>query len=148
MKKIGMLLSAAVIAALGYGSVTYTDAAQGMTHSLKIDLTGGAEVPGPGDTDGKGTADLTLNLDKGEVCYDITASDIQAPTAAHIHAGAADKAGGVKVPFKKAADGSWKGCVPADKTLLNDIKTNPANYYVNVHTAEFPNGAIRGQLGK
>ncbi|MGH7965215.1 MAG: CHRD domain-containing protein, partial [Candidatus Binatia bacterium] len=25
---------------------------------------------------------------------------------------------------------------------------NPANYYVNVHTAEFPKGAVRGQLSE
>ena len=74
--------------------------------------------------------------------------DIEAPTAAHIHAGAAGKSGAVKVQFKKASDGSWKGCVGADKALLNDIMTKPGEYYVNVHTADFPNGAIRGQLGK
>ncbi|MBS1786273.1 MAG: CHRD domain-containing protein [Acidobacteria bacterium] len=34
------------------------------------------------------------------------------------------------------------------KSQINDIMKNPGNYYVNVHTAEFPNGAIRGQLGK
>jgi hypothetical protein len=25
---------------------------------------------------------------------------------------------------------------------------NPAAYYVNVHTADYPDGAIRGQLAK
>ncbi|MGH9844069.1 MAG: CHRD domain-containing protein, partial [Blastocatellia bacterium] len=83
-----------------------------------------------------------------QVCYDITVKDIQTPTAAHIHAGAAGKAGGPKVTFKAAADGAWKGCVNADKALIKDLMDNPANYYVNVHNAEFPNGAVRGQLGK
>jgi hypothetical protein len=121
---------------------------QDKTHSLTIALSGGAEVPGPGDTDGSGTANLTINHDKGEVCYDIAVKDVQAPTAAHIHLGAADKSGPPKVTFKKAADGSWKGCASADKALLSDIQKNPGNYYVNVHYQEFPNGALRGQLGK
>lgn len=112
-----------------------------------IQLSGGAEVPGPGDADGSGTAQLTLNHGQGQVCYDITVKDIQTPTAAHIHAGAAGKSGGVKVTFT-AKDGAWKGCVNADKTLIKDLMDNPANYYVNVHNAEFPNGALRGQLGK
>ncbi len=123
-------------------------ATQDKTHSITVALTGGAEVPGPGDADGSGTANLTINHDKGEVCYDITVNDIQAPTAAHIHIGAADKSGGPKVSFKKAADGAWKGCASADKGLLSDILKNPSNYYVNVHNQEFPNGALRGQLGQ
>jgi hypothetical protein len=33
-----------------------------------------------------------------------------------------------------------------DKNLLKDILRNPLNYYVNVHNAPFPSGAVRGQL--
>jgi hypothetical protein len=33
-----------------------------------------------------------------------------------------------------------------DKNLLKDILRSPQDYYVNVHTAPFPNGAFRGQL--
>lgn len=115
---------------------------------MTIALTGGAEAPGPGDADGSGTASITLNHEQGQVCYDIMVSNIQAPTGAHIHLGAAGQAGDVKVGLKAAADGSWKGCVSADKDLIKDIKENPAKYYVNVHNAEFANGAVRGQLGK
>lgn len=115
---------------------------------MMVELSGKAEVPGPGDPDGSGTASITLDHDKGQVCYDITVKDIQTPTAAHIHTGAAGKSGGPKVTFKAAADGAWKGCASADKTLIKDLMENPANYYVNVHNAEFPNGAVRGQLAK
>lgn len=123
-------------------------AAEDSPYTLTIILSGGAEVPGPGDSDGSGMAELKLNLDTGEVCYSITTENIAPPTAAHIHAGGEGKSGGPKVTFNKAEDGTFKGCVNADKALVNEIKANPAHYYVNVHTAEFPNGAIRGQLGK
>lgn len=115
---------------------------------MMVELSGAAEAPGPGDADGSGTVSITLNHGQGQVCYDITVKDIQTPTAAHIHAGAAGQAGGAKVTFKAAADGAWKGCVNADKDVIKDIMQNPANYYVNVHNAEFPNGAVRGQLAK
>ncbi len=152
MRKMIFFVSIAALAVFAFSGFTLaqpeTSAGQDKSHSMKIALSGGAEVPGPGDTDGSGMANLTLNHDKGEVCYEITVKDIQTPTAAHIHLGTADKSGGVKVAFKKAADGMWKGCVNADKALLNDLMQNPGNYYVNVHNAEFPNGAVRGQLGK
>ncbi len=152
MQKRIFFVFIATLALFGFGGLTQAKSeratSQDSQHSMTIDMSGGAEVPGPGDTDGSGTANLKLDHAKGELCYDISVKDIEAPTAAHIHAGAAGKAGAVKVPLKKAADGSWKGCVSADKTLLNDIMKKPGEFYVNVHTADFPNGAIRGQLGK
>jgi hypothetical protein len=38
------------------------------------------------------------------------------------------------------------GCVSAARDLIKTIRMNPSNYYVNVHTTDFPDGAIRGQL--
>jgi hypothetical protein len=35
-----------------------------------------------------------------------------------------------------------------DPELIKDIRQNPSSYYVNLHTAEFPIGVIRGQLSK
>ena len=115
---------------------------------MTVSMTGSAEVPGPGDTDGTGSATITLNHGQGEVCYELSVANIEKATAAHIHKGTIGEAGDIKVPLTAAADGSWKGCAKADKDLIKDIMQNPANYYVNVHTADFPKGAIRGHLGK
>lgn len=111
-------------------------------------LTGAAEVPGPGDSNGSGTARLTFNPDKGEVCYELTVTNIQEATAAHIHEGAMGKEGPVTVGLDAPKTGSAKGCKSAEPALVKTIMQNPANYYVNVHNAEFPKGAVRGQLSK
>ena len=46
------------------------------------------------------------------------------------------------------ADGKVKDCATASADVVKDILQNPGNYYVNVHTSDFPAGAIRGQLSK
>ena len=116
---------------------------------LSASLTGAAEVPGPGDPDGTGTAKITLNQGKNQVCFELTVSSIGPASAAHIHTGVAGQSGGVVVPLSPApTEGSSKNCVSADPELIKKIRQNPENYYVNVHNAEFPNGAVRGQLAK
>jgi hypothetical protein len=116
---------------------------------FSTDLSGAAEVPGPGDPDGSGTANLRFNAGQGEVCFELTVSNIALPaTGAHIHVGTATEAGDVVVPLEPAPDasGSSSGCVSADRALIETILQNPEGYYVNVHNAEFSDGAVRGQL--
>ena len=112
-------------------------------------LTGAAEVPGPGDPDGSGTATIELNPGQGEVCFELTASGIAPATAAHIHVGSSDVAGPVVVGLAPPTSGSSSGCVSdVDRDLIKAIIQNPENYYVNVHNADYPAGALRGQLSK
>ena len=66
------------------------------------------------------------------------------PTAAHIHRGRAGAAGPVVVPFGKTYKA--KGCTKAAKTTIGKVEEHPNAYYVNVHSAKYPAGAIRGQL--
>lgn len=115
---------------------------------LRASLSGAAEVPGPGDPDGSSTAFITLKQGQSLVCWAITAPDIVSPTAAHIHAGVAGIAGPVVVTLSPPEGGTSAGCASVDRALYMEIRKNPAAYYVNVHTAEFPSGALRGQLTK
>lgn len=115
---------------------------------LTTTLTGAAEIPGPGDADGTGTAVITLNHGQGEVCYELKVANISPANAAHLHEGAVDKAGPPVLTLTAPTDGSSKGCAPLAKDKIKDIMQNPVNYYVNVHNSEFPDGAVRGQLGK
>jgi len=117
--------------------------------ALSARLDGASEVPGPGDPDGSGDAQLSFFADAGEICAFIGVSDIAQATAAHIHSGAAGVAGPVVITLPTPnAEGSVDGCVAGqDPALLQQIIDTPADFYVNVHTADFPDGAVRGQLG-
>jgi hypothetical protein len=113
-----------------------------------VQMTGAAERPGPGDPDGSGTAKLMLNHGQGRVCFEITVSNIATPTAAHIHEADVDSPGPVVVPLFTTSGTSMNDCVEVDKEEIKEIIQKPGDYYVNVHNAEFPAGAIRGQMAK
>jgi hypothetical protein len=107
-------------------------------------LTGAAEVPGPGDPDGSGTANLRINPGQREVCWTITVNDVDPITAAHIHSAPATEAGDVVVPLNPFSG----GCAVVDRDLARNIIKNPDAYYVNVHNEPFAAGALRGQLSR
>ena len=124
-----------------------TPAAEG-GRPYTVALTGAAERPGPGDPDGSGTATLRVNAGQGQVCYTINVANIDAATLAHIHRGAADAAGPVVVNFDPPTDGSSEGCASVERSLAQELIQSPAGFYVNVHNAAFPAGAVRGQLSR
>ena len=133
---------------LALALLTFAHLAAATEMHAKANLTGAAEVPGPGDNNGSGTVQVTLNSDKNEVCYDLTLTKLDDATAAHIHEGTVGKDGPVKVGLDAPKGGSAKGCKTADAAVVKDIMANPANYYVNVHNPAHPKGAVRGQLSK
>lgn len=119
------------------------------TRVLWANMNGAQEVPGPGDPDGKGGAKITLLPRYGTICFRLRVRGITLPAdAAHIHLGAWGVAGPVVVALGAPdAEGRAKGCTTGvDPELIKDIGMNPRNYYVNVHTSDFPDGAVRGQL--
>jgi len=101
------------------------------------------------DPDGTGTGYFTFNLDTNEVCYKMQVANIVLPaTNAHIHIGGPGVDGPPVVPLGIPDDtGYVEGCASeATAESVAAILADPFAYYVNVHTSDFPDGAIRGQL--
>ena len=114
--------------------------------ALSVALTGEAETPA-GDPVATGEATARLRAGQGQVCYQISGTNLPTAVAAHIHRGAAGVAGPVVIPLQTPnAAGKSSGCAPAVRSVVAAILKAPASYYVNVHTEEFAGGAIRGQL--
>jgi hypothetical protein len=160
MKRILLVASAALaiaayLAVSGAGAAPATHSAfPNLKNPLFAVLKGGNEIrsstsPHGGDPNGRGSATLLAARQPGLVCFAITVRGLGTPIAAHIHHGPAGVNRPVVVPFTAPTSGdpgAVSGCVNADIKLIKDIQAHPSDYYVNVHTTEFPGGAIRGQL--
>lgn len=104
--------------------------------------TGG--LPDSGDLDGTGTATLVIDDVANTIEWKIVVQNIVLPpSAAHIHQAAAGKNGPVRIDFNAQLSGT--GLVDPD---LAALLADPRGFYVNIHNAQFPMGAIRGQLSQ
>jgi hypothetical protein len=143
-KTLSLCAAALLLSSIASGPA----AAQGGA-PLVASMTGAAEVPGPGDPDGSGSVRLTLNPGLGEICYEVQLSNVSTVTKFHIHKGEAGINGGPAILDLPGApfSGFAQRCVEeVDQELIMAILQNPSGYYVNVHTSDFPTGAVRGQL--
>ena len=132
----------------GGGETQVLDDAEQGGRRLATPMTGAEEAPGPGDPDGSGNAVFTLNHGQGQICFELTVSNIDPATAAHIHEAPPGVPGPVVVPLTPPTSGSSTGCVSVERDLIKGIIQDPDEYYVNVHNAAFPAGAVRGQLAR
>jgi CHRD domain-containing protein len=113
---------------------------------LTASLSGAEEVPA-GDPDGTGFATVTFDTAASTLRFSMVVQNIDAPTAAHIHTGAEGVAGPILINFAPAfTNGIASGTAQMDAATLQSVLDNASAFYVNVHTAAFPNGAVRGQL--
>lgn len=104
------------------------------------------------DTEGAGedaSADFMAEFDyqEGRVCYMLEMDGLKDFTAAHIHKGKIGENGPPVMTLELSKDGA-DVCQDADVALMKEIAENEADYYVNLHTKRYPNGAVRGQLGQ
>ena len=137
------LLALAVVA-LALPAMTLAGG-QSMSPVVSAKLKGSNERPVKGDSDGKGLVIVHFNANKGTTCWDFKGvTGIGKPTAAHIHKGKKGTSGAVVVAFGATYKAS--GCAKTPKATIEKMETNPNAYYVNIHNAKYPAGALRGQL--
>ncbi|MBE2198541.1 MAG: S8 family serine peptidase [Anaerolinea sp.] len=104
-------------------------------------LDGSQEVP-PNASTASGTGTFAYNLLTKQLTWNI-AHDVAAPTAAHIHSGAVGVNGPIQVPLDHTVNPMVGSATLTDAQqgmLVNQL------LYVNIHTAAFPGGEIRGQI--
>lgn len=142
MTKLPALILTLSAAALALAPV----AAAAETVVLTANLAGANEVGG-GAPDGNGAFRAEVNTESGDFCYTLYGERISAPTMAHVHTGAAGTNGGPIITMDVTGKGSDM-CIAVEPDKLKTIIANPAGFYVNIHTADFPGGAVRGQLAK
>ncbi len=154
MKKLVVLISLALVAspAALAGKPTTPGSNGTGGRALVAKLSGANEVPQANTAD-RGHAVIRLNAKTLKVCWAFSALKLTpkdglsaTPTAAHIHVGPAGVAGGIVVPLGTSF--ARTGCTTTSKPVMDAILANPKGYYVNVHNASYPTGAVRGQLKK
>jgi CHRD domain len=151
MRKRRMLLGAIAAAGLVLGVATQVVAQGGSgDKAFFAVMTGAKEVragESAGDSNGRGSFSATL--DGRTLCYGIQVKNIANPVDAHIHTGGPEDRGEVVVPLKhpaKGDPGATAACTKVPRSRADALNANPGGFYVNVHTAALPSGAVRGQL--
>jgi uncharacterized membrane protein len=136
------LLAAAAVA--GTTAPIGTAATKATNKVFTVTLAGKNEVP-KGAPRGSARARISLVGKQGKVCWHFSKlKGFTKPSAAHIHKANKGKAGPIVVPFGSAF--KLRGCVKASAATIAAIERTPKAYYVNIHNAKYPNGAVRGQL--
>jgi hypothetical protein len=125
---------------------TTTLAGGGAVLTYYVTMDGASENPA-GDPDGRGTGTITIDTAKGEACLELATENLSNIAGVHIHTGVADKNGPIIVPFPTPTEPAGAVCAPLDPANAQAIESDPDGHYLNVHTVEHPDGAIRGQLG-
>ncbi len=123
---------------------------------LEARMDGRQEVPVPGKPpvgDPKGSATGLIRVQGDRVTFAFSWKGITAPTLGHIHQGAAGVNGDVKVPLfaspmPDTVTAAAGVLTVSDPAIADALRANPSGFYLNLHTKEFPGGAVRGQLTK
>ena len=127
------------------GLLFATAAAYAEVINMTAEQTGAAEVPA-NDSAGKGTLEATYDTETMELTWTVTYEGLTGDaTAAHFHGpAAADATAGPVVPI----EGDLASPIEGSATLTEEQATQLQDgmWYFNVHTAQYPDGEIRGQV--
>ena len=149
-KRFVAVLALIAVAGLTAGAVVATGQGSANDDTLFATLTGAGERQAghPFDRNGKGS--FSAVVDGRRLCMSASVTDLGRIVAAHIHPGRRGQNGppmfdsGVTPRSGSAA--TFGKCVRITRAQARALKRRPRSFYFNVHTTQFPAGAIRGQL--
>lgn len=157
MSKTGKFSVALMLALVSIGVAVSISPAAVKGRFAGAEMNGNRVVPGPGDPDGSGEVVIRLIPPRGEgskwsACVEtLTYKHIQDPTRVRVHKGGKGKVGPSKmrIPVEEVDEGVALGCRGRfSKRLINRIRRHERRYYAEAENEEFPEGAIRGQMGQ
>jgi hypothetical protein len=107
----------------------------------------GSNMPGGGDRDGWGRLRFEINNNTHRLCADLEVRSIADVTSAQIYRGREGEAGEPVARLERPDDDDSYDCKQIGEDLAQEIESNPSGFFAMIATSEYPNGAIRGQLG-
>ncbi|HEX8207964.1 MAG TPA: CHRD domain-containing protein [Solirubrobacteraceae bacterium] len=120
--------------------------------TFSFSLSGGANLPSPGDPNGSGTGTVSVYPSRNTLCWSLNASGVGQGVELHLHRGTRNEQSVVVSTVSLMTDalrtpGSISGCLYVTRrSILNEIQARPHMFYMALHNTEFPGGALRGQL--
>jgi len=106
----------------------------------------GDNLTPPGDTDGWGRIAFNLDQTLNRLCADIEVRSVGQVTEIKIYRGQPGDTSDPVVDLQAPDDDDSNDCDTIGDAMADEIQASPASFHVLVKTAEFPQGAIRGQL--
>ena len=150
MRSIPWVALATLVSISLPGAASPTLKAGPAAKTYHVELTASAAMTGApelaGDTDASGMVELTVDPDRKRICYDFNVAGLATPLMAHIHRGTEQHVGPSVVTLFTGPGADLDGCLMWTEKWLAEIVSNPADFYVNLYTTEYPDGALRGQL--
>ena len=98
-----------------------------------------------GDPIGSGVAIISINAATNQLCWKISSlTNVPSPTQVRLFqnfSGASGHNG-----YKLGHGYQPSGCIPVERVILGLFEAKPQRFFVNVHSARYPGGAVRGPL--
>ena len=135
-KMIHLALPACALFALAGCETVAEEATEAVGHEFV------AMLSPSGSSANMGKAEISLNDANDMLCTDLEIQPSVAMTAGHILGPGGAVVADIDVPDDNDSD----DCDEVADALVDEIRANPSGFYVNVHTNDFPGGAVRGQL--
>ena len=98
------------------------------------------------DRHASGNFKYRISESESQICYELKVTNVAMPTSVTISLGRLENSGAAPLSLQVPKQDTLQGCATVDADRLSDMVRHPSNYYVNVLNAEFPAGAMVGQL--